>query len=165
MSDIDPTPAPDAVEQRMREIREREKAATKGPWWEMDGEFEGFPGSWEVYRESDNNSVLGTADGPTAEFIAASRDDVPWLLDQLAAARAAEERANTMAKLLEECSHLLSDHHSSEHMQFEGDCPVCSYHHTQRYPHNIFGRIGAALATGAIAPPNEKPPAHSEPGA
>lgn len=46
--------------------------------------------------------------------------------------------------LLRECDALLIGHHKAG-LIWEGECPICSYKHTQDYPHNVFGRIEAAL--------------------
>ena len=59
--------------------------------------------------------------------------------------------------LLRECSSVLCNHHDSRYMKYHGECPVCSKRGTESYPHNIFGRIEAALR-------NTKKPAESKAG-
>ena len=52
------------------------------------------------------------------------------------------------AKLLKECSNLLSMHHEAGFVAADWsrettECPVCSKNHTESYPKDIFGRIEA----------------------
>lgn len=62
---------------RLAEIRQRCEAATDGPWSRISG---------YVYRSSDPNNGNGfwvdDCTGPChdADFIAAARSDIPWLL-------------------------------------------------------------------------------------
>lgn len=48
-------------------------------------------------------------------------------------------------ELLRECGNLLCAHHEASLTTWIGECPVCSYEHTQDYPQNIFGRIERIL--------------------
>ena len=62
---------------RLNEIEARANAATEGPWELLgDGEYVSGPG---ILVAPDDGGVT-SAD---AEFIAAARTDVPWLLDQV----------------------------------------------------------------------------------
>lgn len=79
------------VEERLREIREREQKATKGPW-EYDGcsvtnwhddtfEMEWIPNG----KGSDGFRAVNKNWKADADFIAHARTDIPWLLAQLTA--------------------------------------------------------------------------------
>ena len=75
-----------AAQQRIAEIRARVEAAMPGPW-----EVAEYEGQCQVYASIKHGRHLNIhpiADaGPAdAALIASARDDVPWLLDQLAAA-------------------------------------------------------------------------------
>lgn len=86
-------------EKRIQEIRERVEKATQGEWF-----FEDHEHSWNLYGwfECDPEHKLHPQkiikapkgigdywpDKEDAEFIAHSREDIPWLLTQLAALRA-----------------------------------------------------------------------------
>ena len=88
----------DSTQQRLQTIREREQKATKGPWlWDgSDTEAD------EPYIFTDRShvapksvSVLFNADWGTnedADFIAHSREDLPFLLDLVASLQAERER-------------------------------------------------------------------------
>ena len=80
------------TDERLREIREREQAATAGPWRVTRDIHEDRPGTVDVCDLVNDawvvsNCALATweADG---RFIAAARVDVPDLLDDVAALRA-----------------------------------------------------------------------------
>lgn len=96
-----------AGEDRLREIRERLRKATKGPWF-FGPLFRDIAGDFMVWKltKKAKRDFVGTVGGLTqpvlppgeadilfqaerdnAEFIAHAREDIPYLLDQLAAAR------------------------------------------------------------------------------
>lgn len=80
---------------RLDEIREREKKATKGPW-KADGKIV-RPISEEIKRRapiamtdcSHGIGQAGVSDENNADFIAHSREDIPYLLERLEAAEEA----------------------------------------------------------------------------
>lgn len=72
------------VETRLREIAEREKKATNGPW---EAERNRDWDEWRVVNNSDDGCrpIISCTEQPGREetdalFIAHSRQDVPWLL-------------------------------------------------------------------------------------
>lgn len=72
------------IETRLAEIRARVEAATEGPWeWVARTTVDGD--KWAVFQGESTSALAGNNDGwaPDAEFIAASRADVPWLLGQV----------------------------------------------------------------------------------
>jgi hypothetical protein len=88
-------------DERIAEIETRANAATPGPWnvTEMEGhwlEGAGYVQGMTYYvfeAEQRGDGECGSMLKEDAEFVAASREDVPWLLDRLAEARAALARA------------------------------------------------------------------------
>lgn len=84
-----------AIAARITAIRDRANNATDGPWTAYDApDHEEFARVWfvanaaflnEDYDADALQAVFEYGGRQDAEFIAASRDDVPWLLDQLAA--------------------------------------------------------------------------------
>lgn len=69
---------------RLSEIRARCEAATTGPWKYQDNGFDGG-----IYG-ADHLMVVGgephegrIEDGPDAQFIAHSREDIPYLLEEI----------------------------------------------------------------------------------
>ena len=89
------------TEERLAEIKARCEAATPGPWrfseaheWqEGDGPFDDWGA--DIQRDADGDDVVvggaqdeqggavGVLRNEDAEFIAASREDVPWLLTEV----------------------------------------------------------------------------------
>lgn len=82
---------------RLAGIRERAEAAAPGPWWfkwehgeTRDGEFFGFVHFTE-FLEGESESwvrIQGEDYRENADFIARSREDIPYLLAELDAAKA-----------------------------------------------------------------------------
>jgi hypothetical protein len=71
----------DKVRTRLVEIRERERAATPGPWWGADNLNQ--YGYAAVTQEGGDRGDIGEAYSvANAAFIAHSRADVPWLIAQ-----------------------------------------------------------------------------------
>ncbi|MFE2140250.1 hypothetical protein ACFXA3_00525 [Streptomyces sp. NPDC059456] len=69
---------------RLAEIRARAQAATKGPW-EVEDDRESLT-RWVVSETgflSANLGYVGNANQDDAKFIAAARDDIPWLLAEI----------------------------------------------------------------------------------
>ena len=80
---------------RLNEIEARTNAATEGPWELLgDGEYVSGPG---ILVAPDDGGVT-SAD---AEFIAAARTDVPWLLDQVESRDKALDAALRLADQME----------------------------------------------------------------
>jgi hypothetical protein len=87
-------------DERIAEIAARTEAATPGPWnvTELEGhwlEGSGYVQGTTYYvfeAEQRGDGECGSMLKEDAEFVAASREDVPWLLDRLAEARAALAR-------------------------------------------------------------------------
>jgi hypothetical protein len=85
---------------RIAEIAARAEAATAGPWnvTEMEGHWISGAGyvqgmTYYVFEaEQRGDGECGSMLKEDAEFVAASREDVPWLLAQLAASEAARAR-------------------------------------------------------------------------
>ena len=86
------TDALDALVQRLREIRERSEAATPGPWrvrtWGGTNQENPEPPEWTIdgpdgYGIEAHDVYPG--DGRDVYFIAHAREDVPFLLDAIAA--------------------------------------------------------------------------------
>jgi len=86
---------------RLAGIRERAEAAAPGPWWfkwehgeTRDGEFFGFVHFTE-FLEGESESwvrIQGEDYRENADFIARSREDIPYLLAELDAAKAENEK-------------------------------------------------------------------------
>ena len=91
-----------ALEKRLEEIERRCERATKGPWAnESDDEFDNIPyigisageagtDSWKwishvqpTWQEQTDKLTLTEEDWANASFIAAAREDVPFLLSEL----------------------------------------------------------------------------------
>jgi hypothetical protein len=79
------------TDQRLREIAERENKATKGPWWVINRPPRSFDDhGWRIVGQNDSRiiatrsvNIIGAQPGRIhreQEFIAHSRQDVPWLL-------------------------------------------------------------------------------------
>lgn len=107
-----------AEQDRIREIREREAAATDGPWRPV------IQPNWHpfvVMRErSENGGQLDTSilrREEDADFIAHSREDVPFLLAALA-------RSEARVEALVEAGNAMAERLAYEHS--ECDVSVCS---------------------------------------
>ena len=77
-----------AIETRLAEIRARAEAATDGPWeWAARTTVDGD--KWAVFHGESTSALAMNNDGwaPDAEFIAASRTDLPALLAAVEAVR------------------------------------------------------------------------------
>lgn len=76
---------PDA--DRLSEIHARAAAATPGPWctdaWEIYQGTEYTPDVSQWIGETCRGTTTCAQDRADATFVAAAREDVPWLLDQL----------------------------------------------------------------------------------
>lgn len=97
---------------RLDSIREREKAATRGPWrwWtsnshrRLSSDATGKDGDviHAAYNPHDHFPEIGVTDADM-EFIAASREDVPWLVQLVerknAALRAAKRQHDSNCNL------------------------------------------------------------------
>jgi hypothetical protein len=78
-------------EERIAQIKARVEKATEGPWVRGTTEFSGY---WIRPEWSATDDVVhrgiegdgGVLDPDDAEFIAAAREDVPWLVAELEAA-------------------------------------------------------------------------------
>jgi activator of 2-hydroxyglutaryl-CoA dehydratase len=57
----------------------------------------------------------------------------------------ANARVKELEALLSEADGLLQSHHEMSLCTWVGTCPVCSKKRAEHYPHDIFGRIEAAL--------------------
>jgi hypothetical protein len=103
-------------DERIAEIETRANAATPGPWnvTEMEGhwlEGAGYVQGMTYYvfeAEQRGDGECGSMLKEDAEFVAASREDVPWLLDRLTEARAALARAAARTAGLVEAAFELS---------------------------------------------------------
>ena len=109
---------------REAQIRERCEKATKGPW--MSGKpLPGIPrfivgeccGTF-IYPLT-NEPCHGTAASDDADFIAHAREDIPWLLDQLASARAegAAEASKRLVRLQQDVAHVLDEPVFARHVK------------------------------------------------
>lgn len=76
------------IDKRIAEIEEREKEATKGPWWCHRLNISEFD---SVFEEATFKNWNG--DG---KFIGHSREDIPWLLSQLKLHREAVKELRTV---------------------------------------------------------------------
>jgi hypothetical protein len=111
---------------RLAEIQKRADAATSGPWctdsWEIYQGAEYVPGISEWIGETCRGATTMEQDRADAAFVAAARDDVPFLLAEVAELRdqlATSERQNAeMSQQLTAIRHL----HKDSPM---GPCPVC----------------------------------------
>lgn len=103
------TTALDETTARLTDIRERVQAATEGPWVAVAGEG---PNDWpivcpdgsalgEYLCASPDDGVRGGHSEADAEFIAAARADVPWLLAEVERLTAERDRARDLAARLE----------------------------------------------------------------
>ena len=82
-----------AIESRLAEIRARAEAATDGPWeWAAHTTVDGD--KWSVFHGESTSALAMNNDGwaPDAEFIAASRTDLPALLAAVEAVMALHKR-------------------------------------------------------------------------
>ncbi|HEX5347826.1 MAG TPA: hypothetical protein VFW64_12130 [Pseudonocardiaceae bacterium] len=92
----------EAVEARIQELRALTEAAAPGPWVIERSRA----GGADVRQERANGYVIaantngeyggGALTVSDAEFVSAAREAVPWLLDQLEAARAAIQRVRDL---------------------------------------------------------------------
>lgn len=93
----------DTDAERLALIEQRHKATTAGPWRLVEveetprsGAAEVLPQPWTVYSDAPEFGTLIAvkpirwmrADPADADFIAHSREDVPWLLEKLRSAEA-----------------------------------------------------------------------------
>ena len=140
---------------RLDEIEARAEAATEGPW-EADGaevsQHWSRPKPWATVASSEvvcmaycyGGSGRGIERETDAEFIAASRTDIPYLVAQVKLLREENERARynayrfadaldfgdgvtepcaTLAELVEPCQQAFSD--AREHQECPVACPLC----------------------------------------
>lgn len=69
---------------RLNQIEAIANAATEGPWsWACRTSAAGD--HWDVFKGDTAHALASNRDGwgPDAEFIAAARTDVPWLIEQV----------------------------------------------------------------------------------
>ena len=95
------------IDTRLAEIRARVEAATEGPWeWAAHTTVDGD--KWAVFHGESTSALAMNNDGwaPDAEFIAASRTDLPALL---AAVEAVRELADRLEWEADPANHLGSD--------------------------------------------------------
>lgn len=117
----------DDVTQRLAEIEARANAATTGPWRMYDGwgpSDDGYHRVLYIGSDDDLARVVDTEHGSEdvrirkvdAEFIAHTREDVPWLIERLREAHATilvfvDEDDATKVKPCKDCHCALADHH------------------------------------------------------
>jgi hypothetical protein len=141
---------------RLDEIRARADAATPGPW----GVWTSMDNTRDILSEAEHPAVplagLYGRDGsehPTAgedadaEFIAAARSDIPYLLDRLAAseqeaARLRAERDAANARYAEQVQRLQAAIEQAK----EYPCPACGHRLMVACGHDA---LGATTATEA----------------
>lgn len=82
------------IKERLKQIRERERVATRGPWQALEGVPIGHPiRARALFEHADHERMVITYRpkegqprsfaGDDLLFIASARDDIPWLLERL----------------------------------------------------------------------------------
>lgn len=76
---------------RLDEIEARANAATSGPWGVESSYGDGYPlfQICAVLRDRYGDNAITSNDRSTVEFIAAAREDVPWLVAEIRQLRSA----------------------------------------------------------------------------
>ena len=141
-----------AIDTRLAEIRARAENATPGPWESDGGEISQHwsrPKPWLPVISTDvacisycyGGSASGVENKADAEFIAASRTDVPWLLDQVELRDKALEAVMELHQSEPHCNNV-------RHTNPDAGCPECAEYCTvdgELYPCRTITALTAAL--------------------
>lgn len=88
---------------RLAEIREREKAATAGPWQDACGSVTDWHDGMHTMEFIDNRTPSREQRNRDISFIAAARSDIPWLIARLEKAWAEVERVKKEPPVSQNC--------------------------------------------------------------